>query len=124
MQKMLLLLSVFCTVWSLLEACLIIRFDDCIVPWHREGLQATLLLWIMWWADWLCHVNQSSHWIPLEEDKAFVLQHLSKKIHEAMGSSEANFQSFKLSVLKGIFVSKNSAQLNNVWNKRQCNTAK
>lgn len=41
-----------------------------------------------------------------------------------MGSSEANFQSFKLSVLKDIFFSKNSAQLNNVWNKRQRNTAK
>ena len=41
-------------------------------------------------------------------------------MHEAMGSLEANLQSFKLSVLKGIFFSKNSAQHNNVWNKRQC----
>lgn len=41
-------------------------------------------------------------------------------MHEAMGSLEANFQSFKLSVLKGIFFSKNAAQHNIVWNKGQC----
>jgi len=40
-------------------------------------------------------------------------------MHEAMGSSEIDFQSFRLSVFKGIFFSKSSAWNNNVWNERQ-----
>lgn len=78
-QNMLLLLLLlgsaqFKACWSL--ACLEGLMAALLLVQERPA--AMLLLQLMWSADCLYHVSQSSHWILLELDKAFGLQHLSE----------------------------------------------